>query len=51
MAVNNPYNVKAVSEEEAELMRASIPTCVDLILSCQHDDEVCPGTIGLSTAL
>ena len=40
MAVNNPYGVMAVTDEEAELMRAYTPACVKLIEGCQHVPEV-----------
>lgn len=41
MAVENPYGVKAVSEEDAALMRAYTPACVALIDGCQDVPEVC----------
>ena len=40
MAVNNPYGVKAVTDEEEALMRFSTPSCVTLIESCQYVPEV-----------
>ncbi|CAN0360874.1 unnamed protein product [Ascophyllum nodosum] len=41
MAVNNPYGVKAVSDDEAKLMRAFTPPCVAMIEACQEVSEVC----------
>lgn len=40
MAVENPYGVKAVSDEDAALMRAYTPACVALIDGCQDTPEV-----------
>lgn len=40
MAVENPYGVKAVSDEDAALMRAYTPACVALIEGCQDTPEV-----------
>lgn len=40
MAVNNPYGVKAVTDEQAVLMRGYTPSCVKLIEGCQHIPEV-----------
>lgn len=40
MAVENPYGVKAVSDEDAALMRAYTPACVALIDGCQDVPEV-----------
>eukprot|EP00752_Nemacystus_decipiens_P007197 g6446.t1 len=41
MAVDNPYGVKAVSDEDAALMRAYTPACVALIEGCQDTPELC----------
>lgn len=40
MAVDNSYGIKAVSDEEAELMRSYIPPCVAFIEECQEVPEV-----------
>lgn len=41
MAVNNPYGVKAVTDEQAVLMRAYTPACVKMIEGCQDVPEMC----------
>ncbi|CAM9700204.1 unnamed protein product [Laminaria digitata] len=41
MAVNNSHGVKAVTEEQAVLMRAYTPSCVMLIDGCQYVPELC----------
>lgn len=48
MAMDNPYGVKAVSEKEAALMRAYVPTCVAYIEACQDVPEVGGGLLILS---
>ncbi len=40
MAINNPYGVKAVSDDDAAMMEAYTPACVELIKGCQDVPEV-----------
>lgn len=40
MAINNPYGVKAVSDDDAAMMEAYTPACVELIKGCQNVPEV-----------